>query len=290
MKRERSGVFWDYSILWSDSRGAGMNYVEAIERLLARGHTQAGLERVLRLSPNYLSKVRHGAVTPSFQLAALLVVVERHPESIATINATDRPGVASKTTPEVRHAAPLDTLSLVPLLDGAGVRYGLLGLPAHVDVERDAAVDVKALDLVVHDADREVLQALRGAGLVASHHSSSLFRVREPDARVDEAITLHFPELPPLSQAFDDMERKMVCGVSAAVVSAKDTALWFLLNRREDGLSCAKRLVDSGAVDIRSLKTALNALNGLPASHSAFVLQVFDRDLAAKRLLELEGQ
>ena len=56
-----------------------------IEALVARGHSVTSLECALGLSAGYLSKVRHHAVRPSPQLAALLEVALVHPETLATI-------------------------------------------------------------------------------------------------------------------------------------------------------------------------------------------------------------
>jgi transcriptional regulator with XRE-family HTH domain len=65
-----------------------MNTAAAIESLVRRGYTLASLERALHLSPNYLSKVRHEAVRPSFQLAALLTLIAKDPEPVLTALAT----------------------------------------------------------------------------------------------------------------------------------------------------------------------------------------------------------
>ncbi len=58
-----------------------------VEQLVSRGDTLAGLERLLQLSPGYLSKVRRGRVTASAQLIALLRVLARHPEVRETLRA-----------------------------------------------------------------------------------------------------------------------------------------------------------------------------------------------------------
>jgi hypothetical protein len=270
-----------------------MDHVVAIERLVSRGITLSSLERALRLSPNYLSKVRHRTVKPSFQLAALLVLVERDPSSVlSAIAAVPSP---SPVAPKMALAdGPPSTTSrttlaaLASALAPGNVRFAFLGVSAHLP-----AGDGE-LDLVVHDVDRHALPLLRAAGFLCAHHSSSLFRCRSADANDDAkalAFTLHFPNLPPLSDVFDHgVERKEVRGTVIPVVNATTTALWFLLNRRGDGLVQARALIEDGGVDIAALRGALATLDALPMTTSPYVLQHFDRTLAAERLRAIGGE
>jgi hypothetical protein len=174
-----------------------------------------------------------------------------------------------------------DLLSVMPVIEASGARYGLLGVGAHVD-------DDGELDLVVHDVDRQVLSSLREAGFQCAHYSNSLFECYRADALLeDDGFKIWFPTLPPLSDAFSRVERKAVRGVEVNVIAPNDTALWFLLNRREDGLQCAQRLFEAGLLDVAVLEDALQATHSLPETRSTWVLLMFDRDLAASRLKQL---
>ena len=85
-----------------------------IEALVASGHTISFLESALGLSAGYLSKVRHHAVRPSPQLAALLAVVLEHPEALATI----RRATTFARPPPRGALKPVDPPPPVPLADG----------------------------------------------------------------------------------------------------------------------------------------------------------------------------
>jgi hypothetical protein len=64
------------------------------------GHSLFQLERELGLSAGYLSKVKQGHVTPSFQLVSLLTLVEQNPkrtlETIRALPGRKQHAVASK--------------------------------------------------------------------------------------------------------------------------------------------------------------------------------------------------
>jgi hypothetical protein len=257
-----------------------MNHLDALETILRSGHSLTSLERRLRLSPGYLSKVRRKVVTPSFQLAGLLALVARAPtDALAVLDDMAPPPAPALPEPPTRAGdrAILAVIAAAELLSASGIRVGVLGPRPY------APSAGGVLDLVVHDHDREALVRLRDAGFVCAHHSSALFRC----AQGTERFSAHFPTLPPLSTCFARLQHREVDGHIVPVVDPVTTALWFSLSRHEDASQNLGAVLSSGLVDRAELEQALAALDALPPTSSPYVLQTFDRALAATRLAGL---
>jgi len=275
-------------------QGDAMNTVAAIESLVRRGYTLASLERALHLSPNYLSKVRHEAVRPSFQLAALLVLIAKDPQSVlAALTTVDEPTPRPQNsrasslikTDDQNRAADNVVERVAAALAPAAVRFAFFSPALHLDPSTKEPIDV-----VIHDADRHAMTSLKDAGFLCGHFSSALFRCRLADAPDDTEFSLHFPTtIPPLSQVFETpIEPQLINGVMVPVVDATTTALWLLLNRRPDAQQVVQHLVDRASVDVDTLDVRLSEFDALPQTQSTYVLQVFDRALARERLRHIK--
>jgi transcriptional regulator with XRE-family HTH domain len=263
----------------------------ALRALAERGHTAAEIERVLGLSPGYLSKVRHRAVRPSRQLIALLEVLRVHPDALSTIRRATEPAPVAR--PNARRGArraikrALEVLSEIqPELQKAEVRWalaGTAGLAAHgAELPLEAGVDI-----VVHDEDRHVLRLLRGLDLEVSHHASTLSICQVGATDPNEVIRVHFPETPPLSTALDRTVHLDVTGRRVPVVEGAALALGHLLSHRAGSEQAVRAAVDAQIVSIQTLRRRLDALDELPPTRSPSVLRVFDRSLARTRLAHI---
>jgi len=266
----------------------------ALRALADRGHTVAEIERLLGLSPGYLSKVRHRSVRPSRQLVALLEILRVHPEAAATIQRVTQtaPAPASRRQAAARlgRGYALGVLgSLEDGLRGARVRWALAGVAGLVAHGAELPLEAGA-DIVVHDEDRHVLRLLRERRFSVAHHTSTLSICEIGAADPNEVIRVHFPATPPLSNTLPRAVRLEIEGRVLPVVEGATLVLGHLLSHRTGSEEAVRAAVDAKIVSLSSLRRRLDALDRLPRTQSPSVLRVFDRALARARLGSLGGE
>lgn len=259
---------------------------ENIAALVAAGHAVGELEAALGLSAGYLSKVRHGAVRPSAQLAALLEIVRVHPEALATARrstgAPPKPRSARLVAPVADGSALRVLVAMVPMLEAAGVRWALAGSVA-LRAHWPAAGVGPGVDIIVEERDRHVLQLLREAGHVLAHHPPALAVCRIDGAHPNEGLRVHFPSQPPLSTAIAACVVREVDGQAFPVVQLLTLTLANLLSQRTGSEEAVETGLAAG-VSLDELALALDELDALPPTKSPYILRVFDRELARRRL------
>jgi hypothetical protein len=254
--------------------------VRVLERLMARGETLAGLERLLRLSPGYLSKVRRRRVVPSAQLVALLDVLAKHPEVRGTLlasggtNAAAQPARASKGAPAV---PPAFLRSLTEAWTASRVRFhgvdDLLLAALRVESPRGLEPSVRFL---VHPDDRHSLSEARALGASVAM-ASSRASVCTPMG-TDASIVVVFP-LAPLHHLFDKVR-----------LTAVDAALYFALQGGEEAERRLHAVAKEHALGRSHLERSFARTYGdaAPLPAKEWLLRAtFDPEGARRRIAEL---
>lgn len=258
---------------------------ENIELLVASGQSVGELEDALGLSPGYLSKVRHGAVRSSPQLQALLEVVRTHPKTLATVARVTRdartPSASPERSPPTRRARAVLT-ELAPRLTEAEVRWAITGRTA-LRLHGAQLAEERGVDVLVDERDRHVLATLRQAGLHPVYRTPALTVCHVDPKDPNESLRVHFPTTLPLVGAFDQLVHLLLDGARAPVVDLDTLALAELLSQRTGSDEAAAGALAAGA-SWKVLSQRLCELEALPPTTSAYVLRVFDRALARRRL------
>lgn len=273
-----------------------------LARLAERGYAQRDLESVLGLSPGYLSKLRHEKVTPSFQLEALLRLVDEAPKStLASVarlagltsprparrqpSATATPRGPAPSVRDPRSAALL--VSLAPLFAQHHVRWALTGARAlgAYGLHR-ATVDV---DILIHTDDRQALAIMRERGHELGFFSDEhvfCFPPRRKDP--NDKLDIHFPRLPPLHEAVLQPELRSVFGAHLPVVAPLPLAAWKLMSTTAKDQADAAALISCGFVSRAAVAELLRSLLAGPKPTDPYARRQFapDRALAA---LEIDG-
>jgi hypothetical protein len=148
------------------------------------------------------------------------------------------------------------------------------------------------IDIIVDDRDRHVLELLRSAGHVSHHPTPALSICRVDPVNLvnpNESLRIHFPTTPPLSSAFTATVGKEIGGVVIPVVDLVTLTLANLLSRRT-GSEQAVAVAVAAGVSRDTLSACLTELDRLPKTKSPYILRVFDRDLALRRLLSMRDR
>ncbi len=248
-----------------------------VEQLVSRGDTLASLERLLQLSPGYLSKVRRGRVTASPQLVALLRVLSRHPEVRETLGAS-----AGTKVRALRSAAPpIVPAAFVRRLTrgwaAAGVRFHAVDdlLLSALKVALPGALE-PSTRFLVHPDDRHALTAARDLAATVAMASSRAAIVTPPSSSA--SLLVVFP-LATYHHLFDKSK-----------LSAMDAALYFALQTGEEAESRLRALAKAcklrPAALERQLEREYGAAAPLPARE--WLLRAsFDPEGARRRLAAL---
>ncbi len=257
---------------------SGSAAVGLLETLAARGDTLAGLERLLQLSPGYLSKVRCGRVTPSQQLAALLGVLVKHPEVRTTLISSGglEPGEAPVPAGEgVSQSAFLSRLTAA--WTARQVRFHGVDdlLLRALGVRPPRGLD-PSLRFLVHPDDRHALaeaRVLQATVAMASSHAAMCTPLGS-----DVSIVVVFP-LSPLYHLFDKVR-----------LSAVDAALYFALQAGEEAEKRLRAVAKKHTLGRVRLQRAFAKTYGdaapLPA-REWLLRAMFDPDGARRRLARL---
>ena len=273
-----------------------------LNRLAERGYAQRDLERVLGLSPGYLSKLRHEKVTPSFQLDALLRLVDEAPKStlasIARMAGLTPPRPArrqplerprpQKSAPSVRAPRSAALLvSLAPLFAKHRVRWALTGARAlgAYGLHR-STVDV---DILVHTDDRHALAIMRERGHELGFFSNEhVFCFPSRRKNPNDKLDIHFPRLPPLHDAVLHPELRSVFGAKLPVVAPLPLAAWKLMSTTAKDQADAAALISCGFVSRGAVAKLLRVLLAGPKPTDPYARRQFtpERALAA---LEIDG-
>lgn len=262
-----------------------------LARVLERGVTAAALERALRLSPGYLSKVKHGAVNPGEQLQLLLALLARHPTLLHEVGASPLPKLPTRMVKAPRRGvngalallaaiAPALSAERVRWALGGGVAMGAHGLPR---VTRD-------VDVFIDDDDRHALRLLREAGAAVGAVSASFFLVYPQRARShEESLDVVFVRHEPLRSALGRAQ-PLVLDMSARrqvtlpVLTALDLCVSKLASHGALDAQDAAALHDAGLVEVAAVRRALRALPRV-AQRAGPVDRLFgDRALAEERV------
>lgn len=250
----------------------------ALQKLTGRGDTLAGLERLLHLSPGYLSKVKRGRVVPSPHLAALLEVLEKHPEVRETLEST-----AHETRSEARRRSGLANAperfdEFVAALESAWtashVRFqgvdDLLLASLNVDVPVGLEASVRFL---VHPDDRHALSEVRALGASAAMAGSRASVCKL--AGTERSVVIVFPLEP-----FHHLFRK-------TQLSATDAALYFALQGGEEAECRLKAIAKSHRLGRAALLKSFQRFYGdvPPLPQREWLLRAtFDPEGARRRL------
>ncbi|MBI1946547.1 MAG: hypothetical protein HYS27_12670 [Deltaproteobacteria bacterium] len=262
-----------------------------LQRLLARGHTLSELEALLRLSPGYLSKVRHRRARPSAQLLALLALLESNATTTAAAlrltgsrAAAPRPrrGGAAPSAPVGGGAALPALLALAPELDRRGVPWAIGGATAleALGIPRETT-DV---DVFIDDGHRSALNAFRGAGLGIAHFGDEIAAAYPTAGGENDRIDIIFPTLEPAASALLHAERRLLRGVEVPVLPALALAAMKLMSVRAKEHSDALRLIDAGLTTRRAVRAELRRLRRLGAGGDPWTRRRFDAVAALGRL------
>lgn len=252
-----------------------------LEKLVARGDTLAGLERLLGLSPGYLSKVRRQRVVPSAQLVALLHVLLKHPEVRETLAGAG----AKRRSPSPRGRARADGRGvptafvdeLTAAWTASGVRFQGVDdlLLAALGVAAPRALE-PSVRFLVHPDDRHSLADARalGASVAMASSRASLCTPAGSEA----SVVIVFP-LAPFHFLFDKVK-----------LSPTDAALYFALQGGEEAEGRLRAVVDRHelrrAALMRSFDAAYGAAPQLPAKEW-LLRATFDPEAARRRLASL---
>lgn len=254
----------------------GIAPIELIETLTARGDTLAGLERLLQLSPGYLSKVRRGRVTPSAQLVALLRVLVQHPEVRPTLEAS----VNERAAPVPAPPSPRSSTFVAELMTAwraSAVRFHAVddGLLEQLGVEGPPGLE-PSLRFLLHPDDRHALADARTLGALVNMASSRACVCTPADGA--DSIVFVFP-LEPLHHLFE-----------RGSLTALDAALYFALQHDEDAelrLRAVAVAHNLPRVDLqREFEIAYGGAAPLPEKEW-LLRSTFDLDVARMRLARL---
>jgi len=253
---------------------------DLLEVLRSRGETLAGLERLLELSPGYLSKVRCQRVTPSKQLVALLDVLVQHPEVRATLRA---PSAARKPSASAQRPARSARVVPTPFLrrltaawTASRVRYqavdDLLLVELGVGLPRGLE---RSLRYLVHPDDRQALADARMLGASVAMASSRASICTLPGTR--GSVVVVFP-LAPLHHLLEKRP------------SAVDAALYFALQGGEEAEARLLAIASASSLKRTALQRAFVARYGSvpPLPPKEWLLRAtFDPEQARRRLAKL---
>lgn len=260
---------------------SGADPRRSLERLIAGGETLAGLERLLRLSAGYLSKVRRGRVVASPQLAALLDVLLKHPEVRQTLSASSSETKSAPPRGRARGSGPRALDLFVSRIQStwreSGVRFqgvdDLLLAALKVDLPRGIEPSVRFL---VHPDDRRALSAVRALGASVAMAGTRASVCTPPGT--DDGLVVVFP-LGPLHHLFG--KRKL---------SATDAALYFALQGGEEAERRLRAVAKTHKLDrdglVRSFRRTYGAAQPLPQKEW-LLRATFDPEGALQRLSSL---
>lgn len=248
-----------------------------VEQLVSRGDTLAGLERLLQLSPGYLSKVRRGRVTASAQLIALLRVLARHPEVRETLRA---PVGTTARAPRSRAAHHVPATFLRRLTRGwaaAGVRFHAVDdlLLSALKVAPPSSLE-PSTRFLVHPDDRHALAMVRDLSASVAMASSRAAIVTPPASSA--SLLMVFP-LPTYHHLFEKPK-----------LSAIDAALYFALQTGEEAESRLRALAKARALRRAELERHFEEDYGCAAPLPArewLLRATFDLEGARRRIAEL---
>ncbi len=248
-----------------------------VEQLVSRGDSLAGLERLLQLSPGYLSKVRRGRVTASAQLAALLRVLSRHPEVRATLQAP--PSTLARSS-RARSAPIVPAAFLRRLTRGwaaAGVRFHAVDdlLLAALKVAAPSSLE-RSTRFLVHPDDRHALTTARELSASVAMATSRAAIVTPPASAA--SLLMVFP-LAAYHHLFEKPK-----------LTAIDAALYFALQTGEEAESRLRVLADACALRRAELERHFAREYGgaIPLPAREWLLRAtFDLEGARRRLAEL---
>lgn len=249
--------------------------VARLDALVARGETLAGLERLLQLSPGYLSKVRRESARPSPQLAALLALLVLHPEVRATLEgALPRPRTGSRAGGAQTSSARRFAAELAAAFRRDGVRFQAVDdlLLEALEVEPPASLD-PSIRFLVHPDDRRGLARARelGASVATASSHASVCTPRSSN----ESVVLVFP-LQPLHQL---LRRRPLAPV--------DAALYFALQADEAAEQRFSAVCDAHRLSRDALEARFaKCYGGSPAlpPREWLLRSSFDLDIARERL------
>lgn len=250
-----------------------------LEQLVARGESLAGLERLLQLSPGYLSKVRRGRASASPQLVALLRVLLQHPEVRHTLAAQEGPA-PRRVGRGVRVAGSTASPFLERLISAWGsaqVRFHGVDdlLLERLKVRRPRTLEPSARFLV-HPDDRHALAEARALGAAIAMASSRAAIVSH--AELDAQLLVVFP-LAPYHRLF-----------ARAQLDAIDAALYFALQSGEEAEGRLRAVAKACALGrgelVRCLERDYGRAAPLPAKEW-LLRSTFDPEGARERLARL---
>jgi hypothetical protein len=247
-----------------------------VEQLVSRGDSLAGLERLLQLSPGYLSKVRRGRVTASAQLVALLRVLARHPEVRATLQAP--PTAARRLRARPTPSVPATFLRrLTRSWAASGVRFHAVDdlLLAALKVATPSSLE-PSTRFLVHPDDRHALATARDLSASVAMATSRAAVVTPPASSA--SLLMVFP-----LDAYHHLFEK-------PKLTAIDAALYFALQTGEEAESRLRALASARALRRADLERHFAKQYGgaapLPA-REWLLRATFDLEGARRRLAEL---
>lgn len=248
-----------------------------VEQLVSRGDTLAGLERLLQLSPGYLSKVRRGRVTASAQLVALLRVLARHPEVRATLGV---PSLPAARPLRVRPTPSVPATFLRRLTRGwaaGGVRFHAVDdlLFAALKVATPSSLE-PSVRFLVHPDDRHALTTARDLSASVAMATSRAAIVTPPASSA--SLLMVFP-----LTAYVHLFAK-------PKLTAIDAALYFALQTGEEAESRLRALTSARALrrDDLERRFAQEYGGATPLPAKEWLLRAtFDLEGARRRLAAL---
>jgi len=258
----------------------GLAPIDLIGALVSRGDTLAGLERLLQLSPGYLSKVRRQRAAPSPQLVALLDLLVQHPEVRAALVArASASGAGTPGRPQPRaRAVPSSFLrKLVLAWRASQVRFHAVDdlLLEALGVPRPKGLE-PSLRFLVHPRDRHALTCARTLGAeVAMASSRASICTPVPGGA---SVIFVFP-LEPVHHLF-----------AKPSLSAIDAALYFALQADEDAEARLRAITQTHALRRAKLQKSFADTYGAarPLPRGEWLLRAtFDPDLARERIAKL---
>ena len=248
-----------------------------VEQLVSRGDTLAGLERLLQLSPGYLSKVRRGRVTASAQLIALLRVLARHPEVRETLRATASTAPRAARRPTTPNVPATFLRRLTRGWAAAGVRFHAVDdlLLAALKVAPPSSLE-PSTRFLVHPDDRHALAMVRDLSASVAMASSRAAIVTPPGSSA--SLVMVFP-LASYHHLFDKPK-----------LTAADAALYFALQTGEEAESRLRAIARVRALRRADLQRHFEEEYGAAAPLPArewLLRATFDLEGARRRLAEL---
>lgn len=170
---------------------------------------------------------------------------------------------------------------MAPLIDAEGFEWavcGALAMRLH-----GFARETSDVDILVHDADRRILQLFRDHDAPSGMYGSAFARVHTGCPR-GQHLDVTFAWFPLLETALAHRERQALDGVAVPVVPLAYLATWKALSESPKDGADLESLLRAGGVQVDSVETLLPP--ALPETASPYVMRHRNVQLAQQRLLE----